>query len=342
MTRETKIGLLVGLAFIIIVGILLSEPLNHAGEAQPAPLPFAGGNVLRSDAAPGATAAQPQVSLAPEHPAAPSNPVLTHEEVARPQGGISIQIGSGQAPAARVDSLSNAGGHSPIASNEQQTQTAPQKHQTATPKRDNLQTTQGNQPPSAPDNQTAVAQNHRDPIMDAAAQQGEEIVPVGNGGSQSPQNTKAQANSGPAKSYEAVSGDSLAKIAQKMYGSSSKAYRDAIVAANPSLKADPNKVLIGQAYVIPTVTAGSANNATPAVVKETPATPAPNKTESAEYWYTVKPGDSLWAIARDQLGDTATVAAIKDLNAKTLNGSDGVKAGMKLRLPTKPLASASE
>ena len=264
--------------------------------------------------------------------------MLTHEEVARPQGGISIQIGSGQTPA-HVDSLSNAGGHTPVATNDQQTPTRPQKHQASEQRQDNSQTAQGDQSPTAPDNQTAIAQNHRDPIIDAANQQGEEIVPVGNGGNQS---TKAQANSGAAKSYEAVAGDSLAKIAQKMYGSSSKAYRDAIVAANPSLKQDPNKVLIGQAYVIPAVTTGSANNATPAVAKETPSNPAPTKTESAEYWYTVKPGDSLWAIARDQLGDTATVAAIKDLNAKTLNGSDGVKAGMKLRLPAKPLASASE
>ena len=32
MTRETKIGLLVGLAFIIVIGILLSDHLTTRGE----------------------------------------------------------------------------------------------------------------------------------------------------------------------------------------------------------------------------------------------------------------------------------------------------------------------
>ena len=36
MTRETKIGLLVGLAFIIVIGILLSDQLMRATEAPPA------------------------------------------------------------------------------------------------------------------------------------------------------------------------------------------------------------------------------------------------------------------------------------------------------------------
>src|SRR6478736_159214 len=32
MTRETKIGLLVGLAFIIVIGILLSDHINSTGD----------------------------------------------------------------------------------------------------------------------------------------------------------------------------------------------------------------------------------------------------------------------------------------------------------------------
>ena len=36
MTRETKIGLLVGLAFIIVVGILLADQLGRSIEPPPA------------------------------------------------------------------------------------------------------------------------------------------------------------------------------------------------------------------------------------------------------------------------------------------------------------------
>jgi nucleoid-associated protein YgaU len=319
MTRETKIGLLVGLAFIIIVGILLSEPLNHAGEAQPAPLPYAGRNVLQSDAAPGSGNAQPPVSLQPEHPAAPSNPVPTREEVARPQGGISIQIGSGAPSHEQLSTLSNAG-----------TPTVPTADRQTTPSKQPQRQTGA----KTPENPGPVASVSRDPLFDAANQVGEQLVPVGKNGNAAPdpKGTAVNAMTGN-KTYEAVPGDTLAKIAQKAYGSASKANRDVIVAANPSLKQDPNRLLAGQSYIIPTL--ASAAPAAQAVAKEAPA-----KTESAEYWYTVKAGDSLWAIARDQLGDTATVAAIKELNEPTLKGSDSVRIGMKLRLPAKPLASA--
>ena len=322
MTRETKIGLLVGLAFIIIVGILLSEPLNHAGEAQPAPLPYAGRNVLQSDAAPGSGTTQPPVSREPERAAAPSNPVPTREEVARPQGGISIQIGSGAPSHDHLSTLSNAGAQTaPTADRETTTSHQPQHKSVA----------------KAPENPGPIATNTRDPLFDAANQVGEELVPVGKSGNAAGDQKVTAA--GPAtgnKTYEAVPGDTLAKIAQKAYGSASKANRDAIVAANPSLKQDPNRLLAGQSYVIPALSTATTSPPVQAVAKETPA-----KTESAEYWYTVKAGDSLWAIARDQLGDTATIAAIKELNEQALKGSDSVRIGMKLRLPAKPLASAN-
>ena len=47
MTRETKIGLLVGLAFIIVIGILLSDHLTSSTEPPQAPLATAG-NTVRS------------------------------------------------------------------------------------------------------------------------------------------------------------------------------------------------------------------------------------------------------------------------------------------------------
>src|SRR4051812_7324100 len=53
------------------------------------------------------------------------------------------------------------------------------------------------------------------------------------------------------KQYTVQPGDSLSKIAQAQMGSSSKANRDAIVKANPSLAANPDKVIIGMTYIIP-------------------------------------------------------------------------------------------
>src|SRR5262249_19580918 len=79
MTRETKIGLLVGLAFIIVIGILLSDHLTSSTEPPQAALANAGSNVRQAVASPGQIAPQ----LAPVTPtnASPSNPVPTKDEL---------------------------------------------------------------------------------------------------------------------------------------------------------------------------------------------------------------------------------------------------------------------
>ena len=94
-------------------------------------------------------------------------------------------------------------------------------------------------------------------------------------------------------------------------------------------------------------TNGAAASATPQAAAATPA-PAPAPTSvaekpvatSPEYFYTVKPNDSLTKIAVEQLGTASAVAAIKDLNKDLLKGGEMIRPNMKLRLPSKPLAAA--
>ena len=59
MTRETKIGLLVGLAFIIVIGILLSDHLTSTNEPQQAQLAQVAGNVRTGVTVPGGGQAPP-------------------------------------------------------------------------------------------------------------------------------------------------------------------------------------------------------------------------------------------------------------------------------------------
>src|SRR5690606_3965723 len=96
-------------------------------------------------------------------------------------------------------------------------------------------------------------------------------------------------------------------------------------------------------YLIPAVgTTSVAITEAPEVqlARETVApAPAPSRTAQAEYWYTVKPNDSLWKIADEQLGDAGALNAIIELNKDILKGSTTVHPDMKLRLPTKPVAS---
>src|SRR4029434_9772615 len=109
------------------------------------------------------------------------------------------------------------------------------------------------------------------------------------------------------KQYTAVPGDSLSKIAAKAMGSSSKANRDAIVAANPSLQQNANMVIAGKTYNIPA--GGSSAPSAPA--PSAPATPSrtaivaakpPAAPEQQGNVYTVKSGDSLTKIAVEQCG----------------------------------------
>jgi nucleoid-associated protein YgaU len=144
------------------------------------------------------------------------------------------------------------------------------------------------------------------------------------------------------KQYTVEAGDSLSRIALRQMGANTKANRDAIVKANPSLQADPDRVIIGQTYNIPAAAGTTAQAQTPPAVVNPPAvdrSPAPIKATVAEYWYQVQPGDNLWKIAKEQLGDTRTVSAIKELNKHNIKNWDVLPAGTKLRLPARPIAS---
>jgi len=110
------------------------------------------------------------------------------------------------------------------------------------------------------------------------------------------------------------------------------------LAINPSLKQNPNNVIVGHTYMIPPK-AGAAP-ATPATPTRTiAANPAPTPSEAPHYFYVVKENDNLWKIASEQLGDGNAWAAIKDLNKDILKGGDAVRPNMRLRLPAKPVAT---
>src|SRR5687768_16242071 len=91
MTRETKIGLLVGLAFIIVIGILLSDHLNTTNEPPQAHIAQLGDNVRQGINTPG-TPSEPPITSAPAV-VTPQAPVATAEELApRPQPVQVIQV----------------------------------------------------------------------------------------------------------------------------------------------------------------------------------------------------------------------------------------------------------
>jgi nucleoid-associated protein YgaU len=285
MMRETKIGLLVGLAFIIVIGILLSDHLTTSNEPPPAQLAQAGASIRGGIVIPGAQAAAPAVVVPPAN-VTPQATVPTPGDLAPKPPVQQIAIGPGIAqPAA----------------------TAAEQPQ-----------------PAAGSQEAAPVGSEQGPLAVAAAHQGEQLVPVAAVGHEATRLVPQNSSNG--RTYQAVAGDTLSGIAAKLPGGNTKANREALIALNPDLKANPNLIVAGRTYNLP---------AAAATAKAAPQ-PAPHSAQAAatpQRWYTVKPGDSLWKIANEQTGSAATLDTIRRLNKETLNGKDVVRVGMKLRLP---------
>ena len=342
MTRETKIGLLVGLAFIIVIGILLSDHMTSTTDPPKAPLSMAGPNVRESVAAPtSASGATASATATPPAVAAPAQPVLTQQELVPQQ-----QQPQAQRPVAQTPQMP------PV----QTIQVGPGPAQ-AQPPITIQQTAQAQafpqQQPAAPPAATTAGQRRgaAHPLQGLANQHGEEIVSMGDPGTTPPGATNPPVPMSPLREYKAQSGDSLSRIASRFLGANSKANREAIVRANASLQQNPDKIVEGRTYLIPVaVAAPAAVPANPVAVA--PAAPAPveapapavsqaEATSAAFTWYTVKENDNLWRIAADQLGTGTASKQLKEFNGDILKGNDNLQVGMRLRIPPKPVASAN-
>jgi LysM repeat protein len=344
MTRDTKIGLLVGLAFVIVIGILISDHISSSTEPPEAPLGGAGNGVRQAVGSPGASGEAAPVSVVTPV-VTPQQPVATQSELTNPAPAVQIvKIGGPVSPVQQQAPLAAAASGDPAkaqANDASATATNvapanPGKNNDATQNDPPVVTLVAN-PPTATDSElTKVAEAHGEPLVSAD-------------GSNPP--------AGSAQAYVAQPGDSLSKIAARFMGSGSKTNRDLIVKANPSLAANENMIIAGKTYQIPA--AGKAAAKVPAApasvdqattpVDDTSAKTAsatdgkPSKAEAdAGYVYTVQPGDNLTKIARDEVGDVHAIAAIQELNPDKLKGPnhDIVIAGSKIRLPGKPLARA--
>jgi nucleoid-associated protein YgaU len=296
MTQEIKLGLLLGLGFVIMVGILLSEYFRSTLDTPSSMMVDAGASVRGGVTSPGT--ANPPIHVVPPQDAPPRQRVPTNDDV-NPAPPVVVPSNPGHPGAQRN---SNPPGTTGVPQVNPDLQRIAQKYGQAI-----VPLNGGNSAQTENQNQNQISNPPISPPPAAAAP----------------------------KEYVAQPGDSLSRMAKTLLGSSNAANRQAIINANPSLKDDPDHVVAGQTYIIPVkaeATANSAQPPTPApapLPQQTNSEPAPSK----EVIYTVKPNDSIWKIANNVVGDPSTVDAIKELNADVLNGNDVIKVGMKLRLP---------
>jgi LysM repeat protein len=321
MTRDAKIGLLVGLAFILIVGILLSEHVTSATAPQQASLAQAGDRVRKATGAPVA----PQVVVEPvtiDPNPEPKTAVVTRDVIDSPQLPPTARIELGPAQNGRMNVIRIDTPQDAIAS---ATEVQP------------IRT--GNEP-TAPMLAATNIEKSDHPLQDAARAGGMEIVDVktvnGPGETKRPE-LPPIANGAKVKEYVAQTGDSLGRIASRQLGANTPQNRAAIIALNPSLQKDNNRILIGVKYLIPADAWAAAlgMETSNEIVAAKKVEPTQSPTASQSTTYVVQSGDSLWKIAERECGSANFVGQLKQMNADVLGDAETVKVGMKLKLPVK-------
>jgi nucleoid-associated protein YgaU len=143
-----------------------------------------------------------------------------------------------------------------------------------------------------------------------------------------PEPTRADPAPAGSRTYSVQPGDSIARIAEKFYGS--QAYTHVLLKANASVV--PERLQPGQTLVIPDAPQSRIGSNTPAGIPQV-AEAVIDPTSQ----YKVQPGDTLSRISMKLYGKSAVWASIYELN-KDVIGADParLKVGMVLKLPQTP------
>jgi nucleoid-associated protein YgaU len=143
----------------------------------------------------------------------------------------------------------------------------------------------------------------------------------------SPSEAKPELHKAAVDTHRVQPGDSFASLAQAYYGNAK--YAKFLADSNPEV-ADPAKLALGVTVKIPPL---------PADIDSKVASTAPTKTPAAtaaagKRTYKVKPGDSLYRIAKDQLGNAERWKELLALNKAVIHGDPTqLQPGQTLVLP---------
>ena len=146
--------------------------------------------------------------------------------------------------------------------------------------------------------------------------------------------------------YTAATGDTVAKLSQAFLGSDDKIHQNTIINANPSLKTDPDRVVVGKSYRIPAPDGLSASAAripdgvTPRPTTQPDADQVVLASSTRTLRYTARAGDTVTNLAIELLGsDTQeTRDAIINNNPALKRDPDRVIAGQTYWIPA-PVAA---
>jgi hypothetical protein len=153
-----------------------------------------------------------------------------------------------------------------------------------------------------------------------------------------------------ASNHIAQPGETVTSMAANLLGKDTKTNRDAIINANASLKADPDNLVAGKSYHIPSAAeTPAAAPVAQAIIP--PASPtvqpklddATHPDPATELKYTAAPGDTVTTMAGAFLGndDKAHQDTIVNANSSLKADPDHVVAGQAYKIPAPNGLSAS-
>lgn len=373
MARETKVGLLAGLAFIICFAIILA---NRGGRSPvTVELPYLADGPVNTMAAPSREYAASgrrqeagrgvrQTRGGPARPSAArrtdrSNPVRFDQTRA---GGSPIPVSGAQVPALdrTMRSAESFAVHTSAVPPVQEPATLAQRT-TATGDAATLEAITkpaGSPSLTSPSKEWSQRQHSLQEHLDAlsagsSTQKGSRRNVRGAG---SPVNAAAGEDGSAARApapkstpataaqraprYTVRSGDTLTRIASAHYGSRSKSVIDAIFDANRSVLADRDSLRVNVELVLPAIPGAGAGSSKQRTLADAPArsTMRPAGKPSERFrWYQINKNDRYISIARAQLGDGGRWREIYELNKDKFPDPGRIREGVRIKLP---LASA--
>ncbi len=139
--------------------------------------------------------------------------------------------------------------------------------------------------------------------------------------------------------YTVVPGDTLSRIAMTLYGSRSARFVNAIFDGNRAILSDPDKLRVGMELVIPNVTSDVSSVPKPRAegsdLQETAPRVSPAAESESRTWrtYQIRKNDRYMSIAREQLGDAGRWREIYELNKAIFPDAGRIRAGVNIKLP---------
>ncbi|AQQ09546.1 LysM domain/BON superfamily protein [Sedimentisphaera cyanobacteriorum] len=137
------------------------------------------------------------------------------------------------------------------------------------------------------------------------------------------------------RSYQVKKGESLSKIALKIYGKGDLSEKvEKIYSANKDVLKSKNSVIAGQELKIPPDNEISGSKSLKKLAKKHSESLEYTAGNSSKRTYVVKDGDSLWKIAKKKLGKGSRYQEIIKLNRDKVSNNKALKPGVQILLPS--------